>query len=236
MPTSALTHTSTFADDTAFVSMHANPSIASEQLQFHIGELEKWLDKWKIKVNATKCTHVTFTLRRENCPPVQINNIKIPEQSHVRYLGIHLDRRLTWTHHIEAKVTQIKLKSAQLYWLIGPRSALDLEYKVLLYKTVIKPIWLYGIQLWGTASSSNVEKLQRKQSALLRSITGAPWYIRNSNIHRDLNVPIIREEIKLSCLTYLSKLMDHPNPLARELLSFEGHRRLRRTETLDFAR
>ncbi|KNC26157.1 hypothetical protein FF38_04255 [Lucilia cuprina] len=83
MPTNALTHTSIFADDTAFVSIHDNPSIASEQLQLHIGELEKWLDKWKIKANATKCTHVTFTLRRENCPPVQINNIKIPEESHI---------------------------------------------------------------------------------------------------------------------------------------------------------
>ena len=236
MPTTPMTHTSTFADDTAFLSVHTDPVIASEQLQSHITELEKWLHKWKINVNATKCVHITFTLRRESCPPIRINNIQIPEQDKVRYLGIHLDRRLTWSRHIESKLTQMKLKSSQIHWLIGPRSALDLDYKVLLYKAIIKPIWLYGIQLWGSASSTNIEKIQRRQSKLLRIITGAPWYVRNSNIHRDLNIPTIREEIKNSCINYMKKLAEHPNPLARDLLTFEGHRRLRRLETLDLGR
>ena len=130
----------------------------------------------------------------------------------------------------------MKLKSSQIHWLIGPRSALDLDYKVLLYKAIIKPIWLYDIQLWGSASSTNIEKIQRRQSKLLRIITGAPWYVRNSNIHRDLNIPTIREEIKNSCINYMKKLAEHPNPLARDLLTFEGHRRLRRLETLDLGR
>jgi hypothetical protein len=28
-----------------------------------------------------------------------------------------------------------------------------------MYKTILKPIWTYGIQLWGTASTSNIEIL-----------------------------------------------------------------------------
>lgn len=93
LPTSPLTHTSTFADDTAFLSIDKHPEVASQHLQNHIAELEKWLHKWKIKVNASKSIHITFTLRRTNCPPISINGVTIPEQSHVRYLGIHLDRR-----------------------------------------------------------------------------------------------------------------------------------------------
>lgn len=120
MPTNALTYTSTFADDTAFISNNSDPKIASAQLQSHVHELEKWLDKWRIKVNPAKCVHVTFTLRRGDCPPIRINNTNIPENSHVKYLGIHLDRRLTWSHHIDSKITQIKLKSAELNWLMGP--------------------------------------------------------------------------------------------------------------------
>ena len=114
-------------------------------------------------MNALKWDHVTFTLRRESCPPIHINNVQLPQHDKVKYFDMHLDRRLTWTRHIESKILQIKLKSNELHWLIGPRSALDLEYKVLLYKAIIKPIWLYGIQLWATASSSNIEKLPRSQ-------------------------------------------------------------------------
>jgi hypothetical protein len=29
-----------------------------------------------------------------------------------------------------------------------------------MYKTILKPNWTYGIQLWGTASTSNIEILK----------------------------------------------------------------------------
>jgi hypothetical protein len=38
----------------------------------------------------------------------------------------------------------------------------------------MKPIWTYGIQLWGEASTSNIEILERFQSKALRLITDAP--------------------------------------------------------------
>jgi hypothetical protein len=45
------------------------------------------------------------------------------------------------------------------------------------YKAILKPIWTYGVQLWGTASKSNIDILERFQSKLLRNITDAPWYV-----------------------------------------------------------
>lgn len=232
MPTYIHTHTATFADDTALISIHKSPTTASQQLQSHIEVLEKWLDHWKIRVNPSKCVHVTFTLNKSKCPNIHINGLLVPEKDHIKYLGIHLDKRLTWTHHIEAKLIQIKLKMAQLNWLLNKYSYLSLENKVLIYKSMIKPIWTYGIQLWGTACSSNVEKLQRRQSVILRQIVHAPWYVRNSNLHKDLNIPTIRNEIINHCTKYADKLKVHTNPLALTLLRFSGHQRLKRKDTL----
>jgi hypothetical protein len=48
------------------------------------------------------------------------------------------------------------------------------------------PIWTYGIQLWGTASNSNIEILERFQSKALRMIVDASWYVPNTGIRRDL--------------------------------------------------
>ena len=149
----------------------------------------------------------------------------------MKYLGIHLDRRLTWKHHIDFKLTQMKLKLSQIHWLIGRNSTLSLDCKLLLYKSLLKPIWCYGIQLWGTASASNVERIQRRQNKILRLITSAPWYIKNSNIHRDLNMPLVTEEIAKYAGTYLTKLESHPNPLARNILNFTGHIRLKKRDT-----
>jgi hypothetical protein len=52
------------------------------------------------------------------------------------------------------------------------------------HKTILKPIWTYGIQLWGTASTSNIEILERFQSKALSMIGDAPWYVPNTVIRR----------------------------------------------------
>jgi len=33
---------------------------------------------------------------------------------------------------------------------------LSLENKILIYKTILKPVWTYGIELWGCANKSNI--------------------------------------------------------------------------------
>jgi hypothetical protein len=82
-----------------------------------------------------------------------------------------------------------------MYWLLGRNSRLSLPNKLLLYKTILKPIWTYGIQLWGTASTSNFEILERFQSKALRIIVDAPWYVPNNHNRRDLQMTSDKEEI-----------------------------------------
>jgi hypothetical protein len=85
----------------------------------------------------------------------------------VKYLGLHLDRRLTWQNHIFTKRKHLATILTKLYWLLGRKSKLDLNNKLLIYKVAIKPIWTYGIKLWGTASTSNIEIMGLFQSKVL---------------------------------------------------------------------
>jgi hypothetical protein len=48
----------------------------------------------------------------------------------------------------------------------------------------LKPIWTYGIQLWGTASTSNIQILERSQSKTLRMTVDVPWYMPNTAISK----------------------------------------------------
>jgi hypothetical protein len=82
----------------------------------------------------------------------------------VKYLGLHLDRKLTWQQHIFTKWKQLGLTLTKMYWLLGRSSRLSLPNKLLLYKSILKPIWTYGIQLWGTTSTANIEMLELFQS------------------------------------------------------------------------
>lgn len=218
LPTSPGIITATFADDTAILASNSNPKTASELLQKNLNQIQHWLKKWRIKINESKSTHVTFTNRNETCPPVRLNKQEIPQADEVKYLGMHLDRRLTWKKHIFTKRKQLGYKLSKLYWLIGRKSELSTDSKLLVYKSILKPVWTYGLQLWGTASNSNVEILQRFQSKVLRMVVDAPWYVTNETIHRDLQIPYVKEEIQNSAKRYNARLTVHPNVLAEVLM------------------
>jgi hypothetical protein len=160
LPTSIHTTTGTFADDTAILARHDDPVTASHKLQGHLDQLEAWLKRGRININATKSVQVTFTLRKEQCPAGHINSTVIPQSPTAKYLGLHLYSRLTWAQHIAKKRKQIDLKVKDLYWVIRRKLPASLESKVLLYKTIIEPIWTHGIELWGCASKSHIAKMQ----------------------------------------------------------------------------
>lgn len=234
LPTSDYTTTGTLADDTVILATHEDPTVASSNLQEHLFELETWLQKWRIKINASKSQHITFTLRKQKCPPVYINNIEVPQSSCVKYLGIHLDCKLNWRDHIKKKRKQIDLKMKDLYWLLGRKSRMSLENKISLYKAIIIPIWTYGIELWGCASKSSIVAiLQRAQSKILRAMVDAPWYVSNHMIHLDLRIATIQETIQLRSQRHHQRLESHTNPLLQPLLLENDNRRLKRNWPID---
>jgi ribosomal protein S17E len=117
-----------------------------------------------------------------------------------------------------------------MYWLIGRNSKLSLENKILLYKTIIKPIRTYGVEIWGCASKSNISIIQRSQSKVLRMIANAPWYFPNIILHEDLNVPLVKEVIKQRSKIYHNKIQGHVNFLIQLL---HNQRRLKRNWPAD---
>jgi hypothetical protein len=98
-----------------------------------------------MKANGTKSTHITFTTRRETCPPVHINNVELPQAEEVMYLGLHLDPRLTWRNHIFAKRKQLGITLTKMSWLLGRQPKLTTSSKLLAYKVVLKQILTYGL-------------------------------------------------------------------------------------------
>jgi hypothetical protein len=214
------------------LATHENPVIALMKLKATISKIGDWVKKWRIKLNQSKVTHITFTLRDQTCPTVQKGNVDLPQKNEVKYLAMHLDRRMTCAKHIKSKRKDLNIKVKQMNWLVG-RSTLSIESKLLLYKAVLILIWTYGIQLRGTVSNCNNEILQCFQSKTLQSILNAPWYVNNCRIHEDLQMNTVLSEIKKGNTKYLRKLENHTNALAVNLLdNSETTHRLKRYTVL----
>jgi len=102
--------------NTTIFATHADPKTASRNLQEHLFTIQNWLQKWKIKVNETKSSHITFTLRKDNCPAVSINQTVLPQVESVKYFRTTLrpQTELESTHYQETETNWPKSKRNQL--------------------------------------------------------------------------------------------------------------------------
>jgi hypothetical protein len=115
-----------------------------------------------------------------------------------------------------------------MHWLLGRKSKLKTSNKIFIYEAVLKPIWTCGIQVWGTASASNIELLERFQSKFLRIVVDAPWYMPNTVIRRDLYTLTVKEEIRYYSSQYIVQLNVHPSNLVVNLMAQPDNKLLRR--------
>jgi len=97
IPQSPRTNIALFADDTTIFIESRNIEAVTTNLQAHLHEISYWCKKLRIQINASKSTLVIFSLRPYRFPAqLTFNNINIPWSSSVKYLGLTLDKRLTW--------------------------------------------------------------------------------------------------------------------------------------------
>jgi hypothetical protein len=203
-------------------------------IQEHLSLIEGWLNKWKMEVNKSKSTQTTFTLRKGSCSPMQINHINIPLKEQAKYPGLTFDCKLNWKQHTIEKRKQMNQNTQRTQLAHRKiKSYLSIDNKLLIYKTVIKPICTYSIELWGAASKTNITIIQRAQSKILRSIKNAPWYVSNFTLHKDLKTPYITETIRENSTNHYNTLENHSNPLLQPLLQPHENRSLKRNWPAD---
>lgn len=106
-------------------------------------------------------------------------------------LGSHFRQGTNPKPHIDEKMPLTKLKIFIEFYVPIPNRTLK---KVLLFNMLLKPSWTQGIQLWSSASKSEIDRIQKLQSETLRAICRAPWNVKNSVIHHDLEINTVTEQ------------------------------------------
>ncbi|KAL4103436.1 hypothetical protein QTP88_018813 [Uroleucon formosanum] len=137
-PSSLHTLVGDFADDKAILASSSDPHLASSYIQDHLHLLQAWYKEWGVKMNESKSIHCTFTLRQGVCPTLLLNNQPLPTAQCVRYLGVNIDRRLTWSAHIKNKTRVLNNRFRLLRPFLTSKN-IKLPTKLLLYKLLLRP-------------------------------------------------------------------------------------------------
>jgi hypothetical protein len=197
-----------YADDTAIIATSRKPTLLVSYLESYLNNLQRWLSEWRIAINVSKSSAMIFARagRRFIQPrPVTLFGEPIEWVETTRYLGVTLDKRLTWSSHIN----QVTKKTSQRMGMLGPllnrKSDLSVRNGVLLYKQLIRPMMDYACPAWRSAARSHVRRLQVLQSKCLRLAAGAPWYVSSRQLHEDLGVPLFADHIRALTANFDSK-------------------------------
>ncbi|GBO27381.1 RNA-directed DNA polymerase from mobile element jockey [Araneus ventricosus] len=201
---------SIFADDTAILARNKNHNYVQIALNRHLKTLEDWFTKWKIQINADKTEAVMFS-NAIIPPPIKIYNQNIPWSQQCKYLGVILDKRLTWKPHCLHIKKKFRDISKKFYPLIARNSKMNRNNKLLIYTAYLRPVLSYACPVWGYAAKSVIKILETEQNLLIRKICNARWFMLNRDLYRSLNYPTFKTFIKKLSSNFYNRLENHPN-------------------------
>jgi hypothetical protein len=209
VPVAGTHSTAQFADDTAIFKTAPELKIITSSLTRASENLNNYFQKWKINVNSQKTVAIFITNRKtREIPhgPINVFNNDASWSDVLKYLGIHIDKKLTFQLHIEEVIRKANLATKTLYPLINRKSKLHVENKIQIYKMAIRPILTYGLPALKGIAPTQIAKLQRFQNKTLKMILDRPWFERTHTIHAMSKTPLIADFIDKLTVNFLSKL------------------------------
>ncbi|KAL5005834.1 hypothetical protein ScPMuIL_016992, partial [Solemya velum] len=135
-----------------------------------------------------------------------------------KLLGLILDRRLTWALHIEDLLSRCKKVLQILKSLVGTNWGGHPKEMLKLYRSLIRSRLDYGCQIYGSASSSVINKLSTIQATGLRICLGAPRTTSTEALQveaGELPLDLRREQLSAQCYMRSYALPDY-HPLTEE--------------------
>ncbi|GFS88730.1 RNA-directed DNA polymerase from mobile element jockey [Trichonephila clavipes] len=210
-----------YADDTAILSRHRNLNTLVENINEHLAHLEIWFSVWKIALNSTKTEAVFFSKRQP--PEITLQNQRIPWSQHTKYLGVIIDKNLTFRQHITYIRDKFKDTTRKLYSLICRKSKLSRHNKLLIYTLILKPLLTYASPVWGHAAKTNINLLETSQNVIIRQICNAHWYMRNKDIRIACNVPTLRKTFRKLAINFFKNIDDSDNASINSITPYFSH-------------
>lgn len=174
-----------FADDTALYFSHIRRSTITNVLNKYLVKIVKFLKLWKLKLNTLKSEFCLFEANKKqrHYNPIVIDGQELHTASHVKYLGITLDKNLNFNEHVNCIRRKAAFCMHTLYPLIKCNSGLSVENKSLLYKQIVRPAISYGCQIYGNTTLTNQRKLQVLQNKFLRLCVNGDRYTTRRYMH-----------------------------------------------------
>ena len=207
--------TKPFADDTSLFSVANKINESANQMNMVLEKISLWAYQWKMSFNpdiSKQAQEVIFSKKKVNasCPVLYFNRTLVICCSYQKHLGVYLDKKLSFHHHIKEIITKAskgidvikKLKN------VLPRKAL-----LTIYKSFVRPHLDYGgilyHQPYNESINSKLESIKYNATlAITGSIKGTSW----SKLYKELQLESLKSRRTLRRLCTFHKIVSNGFP------------------------
>ena len=184
-----------FADDTSLFSTVYDPNMSANQLNKDLKKNSEWAYKWKMIYNldlSKQTQEVVFSRKTNkiNHPTITFNTVPVACAPCQKHLGLYLDEKLNFKHHINVTVSKANKGIEIIKRLsdIRPRNSL-----ITIYKSFIKPHLDYCDVIYDQPNNESFcSKTERIQYNAALAITGEIRETSQTKLHNELGLESLK--------------------------------------------
>jgi len=197
-----------FADDTNIFVHGCDLIDVMKNTNEYLRLLSSWFISNKLSLSIDKTCFTVFGPKKIRETKIQLNvhNAEIKNVKSCKYLGVLIDEDLSWTHHIEYVYDKI-VKFIGIFYKL--RDKVPSHCLRDIYFSFVYPHILYGIELYGCAYQSHLDKLVKLNNKLLRILQFKNKRCHVTDLYSAYNTLDVPSVYKLQLLLFVHKFIHH---------------------------
>ena len=163
-----------------------------DKLNNLIVSLSRWLNSNLLVPNTDKTVLMLFSpFRVRDLPDIMFMNRKLEWVSEVKYLGMHIDEKLSYNIHINKLCNRISIGQGILYSL---SNYLPVNVLLSIYYGLVYPHLNLNVIIWGGCAVTKLVKIRVAVNKVLRNIFSVKrdslgrYTVGNNELYKSLNV------------------------------------------------
>ena len=190
-----------YADDTIIIADSA------ANLQFALNIYCSYCETWKLHINYTKTKIIIFSKGEAIRYVFTMNSNDIEIVNEYKYLGVLFSSNNSFT---TTKKHIAEQGSRAMYSLLrkARNMHLPIDLQIELFNKLVKPVLLYGCEVWGFG---NVEVIERVRLKFIKIILNLKRCTPNHIVYGEVGVYPLKIDIQTRMVSYWSKLLLHEN-------------------------
>ena len=233
-----------FADDTSALFRSRNESVLFSTMNEQLQRLERYFAVNKLSLNVRKTRSIAFLPKKVH---FHYHNLYLEGQAiqwccspgapekFFKFLGVLLDDKLTFKHHIDKLYG--KLCSAS-YAVSSSAKVLPTQTAINVYRSLYESNLMYCASTWGASKNKLQKQILGHQTKVLKSLFGLPRASHISPVlhkHRLLKTAEIinREQVMIVHNSRMKKLPGPISDIVRPLVPAQVEYRVSRNSSFD---